>query len=247
MTNGDRDRVLDIITSLPLESTPGAHVVYSDLGFIALGLMLEKLEGTTLANIARVEIFEPLKLRHTYFNPSLENKDSIAASETGNEHEREMCRDITHEFKGWRSELIWCEVHDGNSHFLGGAAGHAGLFSTAQETFRLASQCIAGRTELFLPETCALFRTNMTSGMEEARSIAWQLAETKDSTAGPALPSDSFGHLGFTGTSCWVDPSNERVYILLTNRTHGHALPFTNINGVRREFHTLAVSALDVL
>ncbi|HEX8354013.1 MAG TPA: serine hydrolase, partial [Pyrinomonadaceae bacterium] len=98
---------------------------------------------------------------------------------------------------------------------------------------------------LFKPETCALFRTNMTEGLNEARSFAWQLAATPESTAGPRLPPESFGHLGFTGTSCWVDPTAERVFILLTNRTHARRLPFVNINGVRRRFHTLAVEALE--
>ncbi len=85
----------------------------------------------------------------------------------------------------------------------------------------------------------------MTEGLEEARSVAWQLAATPESAAGPALPSDSYGHSGFTGTSCWIDPHRERVFVLLTNRTHLHALPFANINSVRREFHRLAVAALD--
>jgi len=85
----------------------------------------------------------------------------------------------------------------------------------------------------------------MTVGLEEARSVAWQLATTKDSTAGPRLSPDSFGHTGFTGTSCWIDPGRERVFILLTNRTHARDLPFVNINSVRRQFHTLAVSELD--
>jgi CubicO group peptidase (beta-lactamase class C family) len=85
----------------------------------------------------------------------------------------------------------------------------------------------------------------MTAGLNEARSFAWQLAATPESTAGPRLPPDAFGHLGFTGTSCWVDPTRERVLILLTNRTHAHPLPFVNINGVRRRFHTLAVEALE--
>jgi CubicO group peptidase (beta-lactamase class C family) len=85
----------------------------------------------------------------------------------------------------------------------------------------------------------------MTPNLCEARSIAWQLAATKDSTAGGALAPDSFGHLGFTGTSCWVDAARERVFILLTNRTHTRSLPFVNINGVRRQFHTLAVAALE--
>jgi CubicO group peptidase (beta-lactamase class C family) len=70
-------------------------------------------------------------------------------------------------------------------------------------------------------------------------------AATPDSTAGPDLPPESFGHLGFTGTSCWVDPGRERVFILLTNRTHSRPLPFVNINGVRRRFHSLAAGALE--
>ena len=79
----------------------------------------------------------------------------------------------------------------------------------------------------------------MTEGLNEARSFAWQLAATKDSTAGPRLAPDSFGHLGFTGTSCWIDPTRDAIFILLTNRTHARALPFANINSVRRQFHTL--------
>ncbi|HZE64831.1 MAG TPA: serine hydrolase, partial [Pyrinomonadaceae bacterium] len=90
-----------------------------------------------------------------------------------------------------------------------------------------------------------LFRQDMTSGLEEARSLGWQLAATRDSTAGPDLPADSFGHTGFTGTSCWIDPQHERVFILLTNRTHARKLPFANINNVRRSFHSLAVTALN--
>ena len=145
----------------------------------------------------------------------------------------------------WRTSAIWGEVHDGNAYFLGGSAGHAGLFSTAAETHKIAVQFLERTSRMFSPETCALFRTNMTGGLNEARSLAWQLAATPESAAGPRLPSDAFGHLGFTGTSCWLDPSRERVLILLTNRTHARPLPFVNINGVRRRFHTLAVEALE--
>ncbi len=84
----------------------------------------------------------------------------------------------------------------------------------------------------------------MTEGLEEARSISWQLAQSPESAAGSSLPADSFGHSGFTGTSCWIDPHHQRVFILLTNRTHARALPFVNINSVRREFHRLATAAL---
>ena len=107
------------------------------------------------------------------------------------------------------------------------------------------SQFLANQTILLKPETCKLFRTNFTPGLNEARSIAFQLAETPDSTASTALAKDSFGHLGFTGTSLWIEPETERIFILLTNRTHARELPFVNINSTRRRFHELAAEMLD--
>ena len=118
------------------------------------------------------------------------------------------------------------------------------VFSAAPETLRLANQFLAEQSSLLNAQTCELFTQNLTEGLEEARSIAWQLAATKDSAAGLDLPADSFGHSGFTGTSCWIDPHQQRVFILLTNRTHARQLPFANINSVRRRFHSLAVAAL---
>ena len=127
---------------------------------------------------------------------------------------------------------------------MNGVSGHAGLFSNALETFKIAQQFLANQTTLLKPETCKLFRTNFTPSLNEARSIAFQLAETKDSTSSSALSKDSFGHLGFTGTSVWIEPETERIFILLTNRTHARELPFANINATRRRFHELAVEAL---
>ena len=246
LANGERDRAAGAIANLDLEYPPGTQVIYSDLGFIALGLLLERLTGTPLVQLAQEEIFRPLKLEHTFFNPEQAMQTGIAACETGNGYERQTCgNDYPEEYKNWRDSLIWGEVHDGNAYFLGGAAGHAGLFSTAPETCGMANQFLAHQTSLLKAETCELFRTNFTEGLNEARSIGWQLAATKDSTAGPDLLGDSFGHTGFTGTSCWNDPHGERVFILLTNRTHARPLPFVNINSVRRRFHSLAVKALE--
>lgn len=245
LTSGDKEQVLKTIASETLEQKPGTHVRYSDLGFITLGFLLERLSNARLADIARREIFEPLKLERTFFNPDKALIKEMAASEMGNLYERETCGDDRADSYSWREHLIWGEVHDGNAHFLGGAAGHAGLFSSARETLRIATQFFADHTELLKPETCALFRTNLTEGMEEARSIGWQLAATPDSTASKSLPPDSFGHLGFTGTSCWNDPTHARTFILLTNRTHARPLPFVNINNVRRQFHQLAVASLN--
>jgi CubicO group peptidase (beta-lactamase class C family) len=246
LTDGEKDGTLGAIASEPLAYKPGERVVYSDLGFIVLGFLLQRLTGTELDRLAQRDIFEPLHLRRTFFSPNRAMQTEIAACENGNAYERDMCeRDHPGQiYAGWRMDVIWGEVHDGNAHFLGGAAGHAGLFSTVGETLRLANQFIGGLSELLSRETCELFRRNMTEGLKEARSFAWQLAATKDSTAGPALPPDAFGHTGFTGTSCWIDAERERAYILLTNRTHARILPFANINQMRREFHTLAAEAL---
>ncbi|MCM3902286.1 MAG: beta-lactamase family protein [Pyrinomonadaceae bacterium] len=246
LAEGERDRVLGVIAAEDLDYQPGKRVVYSDLGFITLGFLLERYTGKQMADLARLEIFQALRLKSTFFNPEVAMQTGIAACETGNAYERATSEEMgTPEYANWRENLIWGEVHDGNAHFLGGAAGHAGLFSTAIETARIAAQFLATQSEILSARTCELFRTNMTEGLEEARSLAWQLAATPESAAGPALPPDSYGHSGFTGTSCWIDPHRERVFVLLTNRTHARSLPFVNINSVRREFHSLAVAALE--
>jgi serine-type D-Ala-D-Ala carboxypeptidase len=249
LAKGDRERTLAEIANLELDYKPGTRVVYSDMGFISLGFLLERLAGKPIAELAKEELFEPLKLKRTFFNPESSMQTGIAACEMGNAYERGTTRDSVPQsdfeaYKSWREHSIWGEVHDGNGYFLGGAAGHAGLFSTAPETLVLAHQFLADHSTLLNAQTCELFRRNLTKGLEEARSVAWQLAVTKDSAAGLDLPPDSFGHSGFTGTSCWIDPDDQRVFILLTNRTHARELPFVNINSVRRKFHSLAAAAL---
>lgn len=244
LTGGNPDSTVGVIANEKLEYPPGTRVVYSDLGFITLGLLLERVTGHRIAELARQEIFQPLGLQHTWFNPEKALQTGIAACELGNVFERQTCSEMGVEYGNWREQLIWGEVHDGNANFLGGAAGHAGLFSTAAETLRLANQFVAGQTKLLRPETCRLFQTNFTNGLEEDRSVAWKLASSKESSAGPALPPESYGHAGFTGTSCWIDGDRQRVFILLTNRTHARPLPFANINETRRKFHSLAMAAL---
>jgi CubicO group peptidase (beta-lactamase class C family) len=226
-----------------------SNVVYSDLNFILLGLIIEEVYGDSLDKVTEKVIIEPLNLHNTFYNPPKELQKRIAASEKGNEFEKQTCIEQGYEIPNPRSQfrnhVIWGEVHDGNCYFMNGVSGHAGLFSTAEETFKIAQQFLANQTTLLKPETCALFRTNFTPGFNEARSLAFQLAETTDSTASTALAKDSFGHLGFTGTSLWIEPETERIFILLTNRTHAHALPFVNINSVRRRFHELAQIGLN--
>ncbi len=245
--------VFNEIARRPLVNSVNSWVVYSDLNFILLGLLVEKIYQRDLNFILVTEMYEKLGLFQTFFagEPSLRQK--IAASETGNGFEKQTCveqgfllpesANIT--TPAFRSDIIWGEVHDGNAYFMGGVAGHAGLFSTAEETFKIAQQFLANSTTLLLPSTCGLFRNNFTDGLNENRSISFQLASTADSTAGQFMSPESFGHLGFTGTSLWIDPVKERIFILLANRTHNRTPPFVNINSVRRTFHELAIEMLD--
>jgi CubicO group peptidase (beta-lactamase class C family) len=246
-----------------------SDVTYSDLNFIALMFLVEHLTGERIDVVAEEFIIEPLGLNETYYNPPAELRSRIAASENGNEYEKQTCVEQRY-LNEWsaknpvaiapgsdkmpaeggtqnvfRDYQIWGEVHDGNAYFMGGVAGHAGLFSTAEEVFKIALQFLPKYTQLLKPETCELFRTNFTKGLNEDRSFAFQLASTKDSTAGTKMSPESFGHNGFTGTSLWIDPVKERIFVLLTNRTHNHSLPFVNINSVRRRFHDLAIQQLD--
>lgn len=233
-------------------------VIYSDLNFILLGFVLERVLGRRIDQAARDEIFTPLGLKNSFYNPDLSLLRRIAASERGNEFERQTCDEqgfLSNEEsvdrpsavagRIFRDYLIWGEVHDGNAYFMSGAAGHAGLFSTVDDVFNLALQFLPHHSRLLKIQTCELFRTNFTAGMEEDRSFAFQLGSTTDSTAGTRLSPESFGHLGFTGTSLWIDPVPERVFILLTNRTHARKPPFVNINSVRRRFHETACEILD--
>ncbi len=243
------DSILPIIFKEPCEVAPDSKVIYSDLNFILLGFLLEKLHKKSLDEITKAEISEKLNLENTFFNPPKQLQKQIAASEFGNEYEKQTCQSLFPNLRlspsAFRLSSIWGEVHDGNCCFMRGVSGHAGLFSTVAEVFKIARQFLPHSTQLLKPETCQLFRTNFTPNMNEARSLAFQLAATPDSTAGKTLAKDSFGHLGFTGTSLWIEPETERIFILLTNRTHAHELPFVNINSTRRKFHELATKLLN--
>ena len=232
-------------------NTSENRVIYSDLNFILLGFFLEKILLKSLISVFLDSIGKPLGLESTDFDDDFESNERIAANEDGNEFELQMCIELgflkrkSPQTAFFRHGVIWGRVHDGNARFMNGFAGHAGLFSTAEEVFKIALQFLPNYTQLLKPDTCELFLTNFTKGLNEDRSFTFQLASTKDSTAGTKMSPQSFGHTGFTGTSLWIDPVEDRIFVLLTNRTHNHALPFANINPVRRRFHDLAVEALN--
>ena len=254
-----RVSVPELIAELEPASRPGSKVTYSDLNFLALQFAVE---GNRIDDEAFYQIVDELGLKRTTYNPLTErrignlDRREIAATELGNRYERQTCIEngylqppvaagVTDMSSAFRDYQIWGEVHDGNAYFMGGVAGHAGLFSTAEEVFKIALQFLPRYTQLLKPETCELFRINFTKGMNEDRSFAFQLASTEGSTAGTKMSPESFGHNGFTGTSLWIDPVKDRIFVLLTNRTHNHPLPFVNINSVRRRFHDLAIEELE--
>lgn len=251
-TENVKRKILELIGKEILEYPLNSKVVYSDLNFITLGFLLEKVFAESLDEIAKREIFVSLNLQNTFYNPPQNLQKRIAASENGNIFEQQLSvgqgfieKNIRNLKSKIQNRIIWGKVHDGNARFMNGVSGHAGLFANAFETFKIAQQFLAEETILLKPETCRLFRTNFTPNLNEARSVAFQLAETKDSTASNALSKDSFGHLGFTGTSLWIEPETERIFILLTNRTHARQSPFVNINSVRRKFNELAAKMLN--
>jgi CubicO group peptidase (beta-lactamase class C family) len=250
------DNVINVLNVIAasLRNRNKEQVVYSDLNFILLMYVAEAILKKGFQQTVNEEIIAPLSLVRTMFNPSPDLRSYIAASEKGNEYEKQTCVEMGYivpddigSRSNFRNRQIWGEVHDGNAWFMGGVAGHAGLFSTAEEVFKIALQFLPNYTTVLKPITCTQFRTNFTRGMNEDRSLAFQLASTEGSTAGGLMSAESFGHNGFTGTSVWIDPTRERIFILLTNRTHAHRLPFININSVRRRFHDLAIAELDAL
>lgn len=246
------DLIGAVLSRQELEFQSDSRVLYSDLNFIALGKVIEKITAKSLDEYADETIFSSLNLKNTCFNPPPDIWPRIAASESGNNFEEQMCMEkgFLDQFSeppafAFRHETIWGEVHDGNAYFMGGVAGHAGLFGTAEDVLKIAQQFLPNYTKLIAPELCDIFVEDFEPELNEHRSFAFQLASTKDSTAGTKMSPESFGHTGFTGTSLWIDPVKERIFVLLTNRTHNHDLPFANINPVRRRFHDLAIDALD--
>ncbi|HTZ89276.1 MAG TPA: serine hydrolase domain-containing protein [Alloacidobacterium sp.] len=193
---------------MPLEAQPETRAEYSDIGFILLGKALEVLAGDLLAGFCRREIFAPLELTSTYFCPPASMRSQIPPTEN----------DTT-----FRKHAIQGEVHDEHAFVLGGCGGHAGLFANALDVLRFAACILAeGRTarseQLFKPATVQLFATRQTEPRGTSRALGWD-TPTAPSSSGKYFSTSSIGHLGYTGTSLWIDPERRLAIVLLTNRT----------------------------
>ncbi len=220
---------------------PGARVVYSDVGYILLRRLLEKVSGVGFQELARSVIFERLGLRNTFFLVPPEEKPRCAPTEIGNRFEHDMCG-AEHQAAAaafaWRSELIRGDVHDANSYYSGGSAGNAGLFSCSRDLFKMGLEFFPESATLLKSESIALFWQSRTPRDRQQRSIGFQLNRSWQSSGGRALSAAAIGHTGFTGTSLWLEADSQRQWILLTNRVHPRVKK-VNFNVVRRRLHHL--------
>ena len=207
------------------ENPRGAKAVYSDLNFFLLYHALVEIFGGYVS-VARERIFIPLGLTESYFSPPEWLRPRIAATEWGQRFEHGMCATRSISFTGFRQGLMWGEANDGNSYHAGGTLGNAGLFATARDVFRIAQAFARG--ELVPPELVK----EATRAHAGERGLAWQ-------TNGPGLSESSWGHMGFTGTSVWVD--GDRIFVLLTNRVHPCAAPI-GMQRIREAFHRHAAA-----
>lgn len=213
-----RDDAMAIVLATPLDTTPGARMVYSDLGAILLGEIVARVTGESLDRFAARRIFEPLGMRDTQFRPPATLRRRVAPTE----------------IDPWRQRHLRGEVHDENAYALGGVSGHAGLFSTARDLARFAQALLSGGSldgvRLVSDTMLARFTTRQDSALSH-RALGWETA-TGSNSGGHFASSRAFGHTGFTGTSLWIDPERDRFVILLTNRVNPTRERF-GISGVR--------------
>ncbi|MBN1296751.1 beta-lactamase family protein [bacterium] len=238
--------LVESIAGIPLESPPGTRVTYSCLGFLLLGEAIRRFTGETLSTVAANRIFWPLEMHDTQFNPPKSLRFRIAPTELGNAYERTLSGDAGRDNADWRRNRLHGEVHDGNAHFMHGEGGNAGLFSTVPDLIRFGRCMLAlGRlnsTGILSMETVRLATMNHTTGLGSHRGLGWQMADSAGS-AGTKFSPSAYGHTGFTGTSLWIDPEQDLVVVLLTNRAYfgGSGDQFGR---ERASFHDAIISAV---
>jgi CubicO group peptidase (beta-lactamase class C family) len=238
--------------SLQLETRPGKWVNYSCVGYILLYYLIEKLTGTSFKNFASQIIFGPLGLKNTFLTVPEEIKKDAAPTEKGNQYEKNMAeqwakkkgraqeyRERVNRFK-WRTSIVQGEAHDVNSHTLGGTAGNSGLFSTTADVFRICLEFFPSTASLLKTASIQFFWKNFTPLNKSHRTVGFKRNSSFITSGGRALSRKAIGHNGFTGTSLWLDPREEMIFILLTNRIHPRVKDI-NFNKIRRKLHRLLV------
>jgi CubicO group peptidase (beta-lactamase class C family) len=222
-----RQDMLRAAFATPLTAAPGTRAEYSDIGFIILGIALERLSDETLNAFCQREVFGPLGMTRTTFNPAEELRDSIPP---------------TADDRTFRHRIIQGEVQDENASVLGGVAGHAGLFSTAEDLAVFAHALLNGGHPILRSGTVEFFSRRESAPAGTSRALGWDTPSTP-SQSGKYFSPRSFGHLGYTGTSLWIDPERQLSITFLTNRTWPDCKNDA-IKQVRPAFHDAVIEAL---
>jgi len=207
-----------------LRTPPGTRFVYSDINYIALGEVVHRVSGLMLDEFARRNIFVPLGMRDTGFNPGAKLRSRIAPTEK-RRGQMNYLGDSGADAGTEGDQWLRGQVHDPTSFRMGGVAGHAGLFSTAADLAIFCQMLLDGGvhngTRVLSPMTiAAMTRPRAVSESGAARGLGWDIATTFSSNKGDLFPLGSFGHTGFTGTSIWIDPASDSFVIFLSNRVH---------------------------
>ena len=222
-----RDDLLRTVFTTPLSADPGTRAEYSDIGFILLGVALERIAKEPLDIFCQREIFGRLAMINTSFNPPASARQKIPP---------------TADDQVFRQRIIQGEVQDENAFVLGGVAGHAGLFSTAGDLTRFAHAMLLGGRPILRAETIDRFTRRETAGNGGSHALGWD-TPSGQSQSGKYFGPHSFGHLGYTGTSLWIDPDRRLSITLLTNRTWPDCANQA-IKQVRPRVHDAIVEAL---
>jgi CubicO group peptidase (beta-lactamase class C family) len=222
-----REQIEFAICATALEYPPRSKSIYSDLGFMLLGFMLE--DGASLSDRFAALTTQMGGIQDLQFHPPALWKKRIAPTE----------------MDPWRGHLLAGEVHDENTWALGGAAGQAGLFGTAGavgECARHVLQVLGGRVGVFRRDTVETFITRRADVPGSSRALGWDTM-LPTSSCGTRMSSRAFGHTGFTGTSLWIDPVHRIYVVLLTNRVHP-TRENNRIRGVRPAVHDAVMEGL---
>jgi CubicO group peptidase (beta-lactamase class C family) len=225
----NKEDLLSLAFVTDLTADPGSRAEYSDVGFIILGALLERIADESLDRFCQREIFGTLGMTHTTFNPPSAWRSSIPPTSRGDNS---------------RDRIIQGEVQDENAFAMGGAAGHAGVFSSATDLAIFANSMLNKGRPVFRPETLKLFTKRESSPTGTSRALGWD-TPSSPSQSGKHLSLTSFGHLGYTGTSLWIDPERQFSVALLTNRTWPDSSN-QGIKQIRPIFHDSIVEALEV-
>ena len=223
-----REELVRAALTTRLVTEPGTRAEYSDVGFILLGEVLARQADLALDLVARQEIFTPLGMTHTRFNPPAEWKARIPPTEDD---------------RVFRKRIIQGEVNDENASVMGGVAGHAGVFAPAIDIARFAECMLRRGAPILKSETVQLFTRRVDSPAGSSRALGWD-TPSPPASSGTFFSSGSFGHLGFTGTSLWIDPVRQLSVTLLTNRTWPNRAS-QGIRRVRPLVHDAIVEALE--